>query len=210
MDESLDIQMDMSTGRPEATTSRPSSESSNSDLHTVPPAPTDFCADETQVLTTTGVRDEHVPAPATTQEPLLLTPAPPTDETQVLTTTGAHEEHVPAPATMQESLSTPALPTNASLPEVLPQLANGPAPKKRKVAARAITSNSISDKYGFVSVYNAFLIVPLGIYVDKIGSRVTTAAQRTSLKCTGSIYPKRKQRHVLPPYSIFLILLCLY
>jgi hypothetical protein len=179
MDESLDNRPDMPTGCPEATTAQPST--SDSDLHTVPPMPTDIRADETQTLTTTGVRKEGVPAPATMEESLLSTPAPPTDETQALTTTGVHEEGVPAPATMEESLlstpapptdetqaltttgvreegvpapatmeesllSTPAPPTNASLPEVPPQLANGPAPKKRKVAARAIISDSISDK----------------------------------------------------------------
>jgi hypothetical protein len=137
----------MDEGCPEETTAQPSA--SNSDLHTVAPMPTDFCADETQTLTTTGARKEGVPAPATVEEPLLSTPALPTDETQGsgLTTTGAREEGVPAPATVEEPLlSTPAPPTNASLPDDPPQAANGPAPKRQKVAARAITSNSISDK----------------------------------------------------------------
>src|SRR6267154_1724123 len=129
MDENLDNPPDMSTGCPEAMTAQPST--FNSDLHTVSPMPTDIRADETQTLTTTGVRKKGVPAPATVEESLLLTPAWPTDETQALTTTGVREEGVPAP-------STPAPPTNASLPEDPPQLANGPAPKKWKVAARAI------------------------------------------------------------------------
>jgi hypothetical protein len=52
-------------------------------------------------------------------------------------------------------------------------------------------------------LYDASLIAPLGIYVDKIGSRVTTVAQRTSLEHTGSTYQKRKQRYVASPFSKF-------
>ena len=149
MDESLDNRLDMSTGCPEATMAQPST--SNIDLHTVPPMLTDFRADdsdETQTLTTTGAREEGVPAPTAPEESFLSTPAPPTNETQGPTTTGACKEgaSVPALTTVEEFLSTPAPPTNATLPEDPPQLDNGPAPKKRKVAARAITSNCISDK----------------------------------------------------------------
>ena len=176
MDESLDNQLDVSTGCPETTTTQPST--SNTDLHTVPPMPTDFRADETQTLTPTGAREEGVPAPTAVEESLstpalptnemqgpttgackegvpaptaveesLSTPVPPTDETQGPTTMAAHEEGVPALTAVEESFaSTSAPPTNASHPEDPPQLAKGPAPKKRKVAARAITSNSISDK----------------------------------------------------------------
>ena len=57
----------------------------------------------------------------------------------------------PLVATVEGSLlSTSAPPTGVSLPEDPPQLVNGhhdrPAPKKQKVAARAIISESISDK----------------------------------------------------------------
>lgn len=172
----------MSIGRPFAMTAQPSSKSSNSDLHTVSPMPTDFCADEIHTLTAICTCEKHVPTPATIKEPLLLTSAPPTDEMQGLMTPSAHEKGVQAPATVEKSLSTPALPTNASLLEDPPQLANSPAPKKWKVAAHAIMSNSISNKQGFVSLYDVSLIVPLKIYVNKIGSRVTMIAQRTSLK----------------------------
>ena len=69
------------------------------------------------------------------------------DETQAPATTGIREEGVPAPATVEESpMSASALPTDVSLSEDSPQIASGPTPKKQKVAARAIVSDSISDK----------------------------------------------------------------
>ena len=69
------------------------------------------------------------------------------DKTQAPATTGLCEKGVSVPATVEESpMSMLALPTDVSLMEDLPQLANGPAPKKWKVATHAIVSDSISDK----------------------------------------------------------------
>jgi hypothetical protein len=70
------------------------------------------------------------------------------DENVSAAATDAHEEGVPAPAAVEETpLLTSAPPTIVSLTENPPQLLNGPAPKKRKIATPAIVSDSISDKY---------------------------------------------------------------
>lgn len=88
----------------------------------MPTTPTDTHADETGPPATTGVHEEGVST----------------------ATTGLHKEGVLASATAEGALPlTSAQPT---LTENLPQLGNGPAPKKRKVIARAIVSDSISDK----------------------------------------------------------------
>jgi hypothetical protein len=72
------------------------------------------------------------------------------DEALAPMTTGAHEDGVPTPATVGNTiLSTSAPPVDASLTEGPPQLAGGLALKKWKVAAPAVISDSISDKYGF-------------------------------------------------------------
>jgi len=96
------------------------------------------------------------PEPTTTQPPTsnsdlhTVVPMPidiHADKTQVPATTGVREEGVLAPAMVEKSpMSTSAPPTDVSLVEDLPQPANGPAPKKWKVAARVIVSDSISDK----------------------------------------------------------------
>ena len=121
MDESLEYQPGIPTGSPEATTAQPLTSNSDSDLHTVVtvlPMPTDVHADKAQAPATIGEREEGVPPPVATVEGSLL--------------------------------STSAPPTGVSLPEDPPQLVNGHsdghAPKKRKVAAPAIISQSISDK----------------------------------------------------------------
>jgi hypothetical protein len=96
------------------------------------------CPEETTTQPPTFDSDLHT---------VLPTSAPPTNETQAPATTGVREEGIPAPAMVEESpMSTSAPPTDVSLTEDPPQSANGPAPKKRKVAARAIVSDSISDK----------------------------------------------------------------
>ena len=69
------------------------------------------------------------------------------DIVQAPATTSVREEGIPASATVDGApILTPAPPTDASSTEILSQVANGPTPKKRKVAARAIVSDSISDK----------------------------------------------------------------
>jgi hypothetical protein len=114
------------------------------------------------------------------------------DEALTRMTTGAREDGVPAPATVGEILlSKSAPPADASLTEGLPQLADGPALKKRKLAAPAVVSDSISDKYGFF-LHTMFLTVPLEIYVGKIGSRVMTAGRRTNSKYIGLAYQKKR------------------
>jgi hypothetical protein len=145
MDESLEDRPSMPAGCPEAMTTQPPT--FDSDLHTVLPMPIDIHTDKTQAPATTGVHEEGFPAPAMVEDSPMSTSAPPINETQAPATTGVHEEGVPAPAMVEESpMSTSAPPTDVPLTEDLPQSANGPAPKKRKVAARAIVSNSISDK----------------------------------------------------------------
>ena len=123
--------------------------------------------------TTTGAREDCVPAPERAEGTLSLTSAPPTGVPLAVaegpvrlangpdaqmgkalapTTTGAREDCVPAPERAEGTLSsTSAPPTGVSLAvtEEPPRLANGPAPKKRKVATPAVVSNTISDKYGF-------------------------------------------------------------
>ena len=65
-------------------------------------------------------------------------------------TTGAHEDGMPALATVGEILLLTSAPLVAtSLTEGLPQLVDGPASKRWKLAAPAVISNSISNKYGF-------------------------------------------------------------
>jgi hypothetical protein len=72
------------------------------------------------------------------------------DEALALMTTGAREDGMPTPATVGNTiLLTSAPPADASLTEGPPQLVGGPALKKWKVAAPAVISNSISDKYRF-------------------------------------------------------------
>jgi hypothetical protein len=127
----------MPTGCPETTMNPLMGPTSESNLHTISPMLTDTHADEARAPATAGVHEEGVSAPTTGVHEKGI-PA---------LTTGVREEGVPAPATVEGPLqSTSALPTDASLLEDPPQLANGPAPKKRKVAAPAIISDSISDK----------------------------------------------------------------
>jgi hypothetical protein len=72
------------------------------------------------------------------------------DEVLAPATTGAREDGMLAPEMVEGTLlSTSAPPMDALLTEGPPQSADGPAPKKRKVAAPAVVSKSISDKYGF-------------------------------------------------------------
>lgn len=64
-------------------------------------------------------------------------------------TIGVREEGEPTPETIEGALVSTSTPLNAdeSLTKDQSQLANGPpSTKKRKVAARAIISDSISDK----------------------------------------------------------------
>jgi hypothetical protein len=127
----------MPTGCPKATMNPPTGPTSELDLHTISPMLTDTHADEARAPATAGVREEGVSAPTTGVH----------EEGIPALTTGVHEEGVPAPTTVEGPLqSTSALPTDASLLEDPPQLANGPASKKKKVAAPAIISDSISDK----------------------------------------------------------------
>lgn len=135
MHESMDDQLGMPTGSPEALMTQPHTTSdSDSDLLTVPPILTDTSADETRtappILTDTSA-DEMRAAPA----------AP-----------GVHDEGDPALATAEGSLllrSADSAPSADELRIEEPaQSASGPAPKKRRVAAPATISDSISDKYG--------------------------------------------------------------
>jgi hypothetical protein len=69
------------------------------------------------------------------------------DEPLVPATTSAHEDGVLAPATVEATAPSTSTPTpNTSLTDDLRELADRPAPKKRKVAAPAIVRDSISDK----------------------------------------------------------------
>jgi hypothetical protein len=104
----------MPTDCPEATTTQ--SPTSEPDLQTVPPIPTDAHVDKALAPVTTGACEDSVPAPEMVEGTLL---------------------------------STSALPMDASLTEGPPQSADGPTPKKQKVATPAVVSKSISDKYGF-------------------------------------------------------------
>jgi len=198
------------TGCPEATmTTRPLT--SVSDSHTITPvltdvhaneaqtpAITDAHADEAQTPAITDTRTDKAPAPASTDARAYEAPAPtitdaPMDEAPTPVTTGVHGEAVSALATVQGTLpSTSDLPTDVSPTEGPSQITNGPVPKKRKVSAPAIVSDSISDKYYCPFLHNAFLIVLLGIYVGRTGSRVTRAARKANLKNTGSGYPEKK------------------
>ena len=142
-DEGMDDRTGTPTGCPEVTTMAAQPPTSSSDLHIVLPVPTDVYTDEIQVPVTTTVHEEAIPALATMEGFPMTTSV---DETQVPATTVC-KEAVPAPATMEGSaMSTSALPTDMPLPEDPPQLSIGPAPKKWKVAAHAIISNTISDK----------------------------------------------------------------
>jgi len=70
------------------------------------------------------------------------------DEPLAPTTTGAHEDGAPAQATVEVttlSISTPT-PDPNTLTDGPPQLADRPAPKKRKITGPAIVSDCISDK----------------------------------------------------------------
>lgn len=68
------------------------------------------------------------------------------------TTKGGHEGvSVPTTAAVEETLLlTSAPPTKALFTEDPPQLADGPALKKRKVAAPVIVNDAISDKLEFL------------------------------------------------------------
>ena len=92
---------------------------SGSDSHSVPPTPADTHTDETWAPATTSVHGERRSAPATVE---------------------------PVGGTL---LSRSAPSGDVLHAEDQPQSASGPPPKKRKVAAPATISDSISDKYDF-------------------------------------------------------------
>jgi hypothetical protein len=212
VDERLDDRPEIpSTESPEASTTQCHDiHASDSDLHTVPPLSTDTHAEDIQAPATMGAHDSEegpiAPAPATTgahdSEEGPIAPA--------TVTTGAHDsEKGPiAPATVETALApataegAPAsataegtLPLSLAPPTDVSRTEDPPPPKKRKISARAIVSDCISDKCGtFLIVFDSFLIPLIGIYVDKIGSRITKAAQRTNIKDIGSPYPKRNER----------------
>ena len=159
MDESLDDRLDMPAGCPKATTMQ--SPTSESGSHIIPPVPTDARVDNALAPASTCAHMDEASAPATTCAHADEAQAPATtdactNEARAPATTGVHEEGVPVPATVEGShLSTSVPPINVSLTED-PQLANGHALKKRKVAAPAIVSNSISDKYDFIDHMTPF------------------------------------------------------
>ena len=124
----------MPAGRPEQIiTQSCTSESEPSDSLTVLPVQIAQTPMTPSAHTPTSRPDSHTVAPVPTDTNV--------DKGQPQATTDSCEESVPVPGTV-----TPAPPTNPSLAEDSPQLANGPAPKKRKVDAPAIISESISNK----------------------------------------------------------------
>lgn len=132
-DERLNDQLGMPAGCPEAISTQ--SPTSQSDSHTVLPVQT------SSRQPPTSQSDSHTLPPVPTDAHA--------DGGQPQATISVRNESVPAPATVDGTVSSTSalpVPTDLSLTNDLPQLTNGPAPKKRRVAAPAIVSESISDK----------------------------------------------------------------
>lgn len=176
MDKSQDNQPGMLTGCPEATTTATTQITTSKShlstallMHTESPATTSV--HEVSALTT-GIRKEGILAPAARERTLLSASALPTNESltknplQVsnspappkgkVTTPTINEDVIPQSTVVREEdepaigkgslLSASVLPTYASLAGSPLQVTTGPTPKKQKVAAPAIISDSISNK----------------------------------------------------------------